>query len=199
MRTFAQKPKAPQQTTFAKSTKPSRTFIGQSREVTPILYLQRTIGNHAVQRLLDANTRDVKTDSATTEIAHFGHDFSQIPVHAADLTTPAQPTIQQPAQDPNQLPTGPSSTTGQLVHRAVAGQRGHRPDRSEYCPGAEVARAAPIGDHPSLRSRAQYQGSPADERKRRRGRPGVSAHRHEFVLWAGREALPSDQATACVH
>lgn len=114
MRTFAQKPKAPQQTTPAKSTKPSRTFVGQSREVTSILYLQRTIGNHAVQRLLDANTMDVKTDSATTEIAHFGHDFSQIPVHAADLTTPAQPTIQQPAQDPNQLEGQPVPPAQQL-------------------------------------------------------------------------------------
>ncbi len=52
MRTFAQKPKATQQTTSAKSTIPGRAHFGQSREVNSILHLQRTIGNQAVQRVL---------------------------------------------------------------------------------------------------------------------------------------------------
>lgn len=80
MRTFAEKPKATQQTTSAKFTVPGRGHFGQSREVDSILYLQRTIGNQAVQRLLEKNMGDVKEDSTTTETARFGHDFSRIPV-----------------------------------------------------------------------------------------------------------------------
>jgi hypothetical protein len=83
MRTFAQKPKATQQTTSAKSTIPGRAHFGQSREVNSILHLQRTIGNQAVQRLLEVNTGDVKGDSTTTEIARFGHDFSRVRVHGS--------------------------------------------------------------------------------------------------------------------
>ena len=101
MRTFAEKQKR-QQVTSAKSTIPGRAHLGQSRAVNSIVHLQRTYGNQALQRLLDANTRDVKTDSATTEIAHFDQDFSRIPVHAADSATPAQPTIQRQPQEPNQ-------------------------------------------------------------------------------------------------
>jgi hypothetical protein len=85
MRAFAQKPKATQQTTPAKSTIPGRACFGQSREreVNSILHLQRTIGNRAVQRLLEANSEDVKRhDSSITEIACFGHDCSRIPTHS---------------------------------------------------------------------------------------------------------------------
>lgn len=82
MRTFAQKPKTTQPTTLAKSTILSRPHIGQARAPNSILNLQRTIGNQAVQRLLKANSDDVKRASVTTGIARFGHDFSGIPVHA---------------------------------------------------------------------------------------------------------------------
>jgi hypothetical protein len=53
MRTFAQKPKAIQQITPAKSAIFNRAHFGQSRNLNSILNLQRTIGNQAVQRLLD--------------------------------------------------------------------------------------------------------------------------------------------------
>ena len=86
MRTFAQKPKATQQTKFAKSTRPSRTFSGQSREVDSILHLQRTIGNQAVQRLLQANSEEREDGSSTSTSPRFAHDFSQIPVHAHTRT-----------------------------------------------------------------------------------------------------------------
>ena len=75
MRTFGQKPKATQQTTSTKSARPRRTHFSQSQEVNSILHLQRTIGNQAVERLLKANTRGVKENSTTTEIARFGQDF----------------------------------------------------------------------------------------------------------------------------
>jgi hypothetical protein len=81
MRTFAQKPKATQQTKPAKSTILGRAHFGQSSEVSSILHLQRTIGNQAVQRLLEENTKDGEGGLTTTETARFGHDFSRIPVH----------------------------------------------------------------------------------------------------------------------
>jgi hypothetical protein len=79
MRTFAQKPKATQQTTSPKSALPSRAHFGLGREVRSILHSQRTIGNQAVRRLLEANTRDVQ-GNAMTGIGVFGHSFSRIPV-----------------------------------------------------------------------------------------------------------------------
>ena len=52
MHTLAQNPKSTQQTTSAKSSIPVPGHFGQSPEVRSILQLQRTIGNQAVQRML---------------------------------------------------------------------------------------------------------------------------------------------------
>jgi hypothetical protein len=79
--TFAQQPIATQDTTSAKSPIPGQPRLGQSRQVNPSLHVQRTIGNQAVQRLLEANRKDVKGHSTTSETARFGHDFSLIPVY----------------------------------------------------------------------------------------------------------------------
>lgn len=80
MRTFAQKPKATQQTTPAKATKPDSTYSGQSREAGSILYLQRTIGNHALQQLLQSDVEGLAAGSNSTGSTRFGHDFSRVPV-----------------------------------------------------------------------------------------------------------------------
>ena len=81
MRTFAQKPKATQQTTSAKSTIPGRAHFGQSHEVNSILHLQRTIGNQAVQRLLQTNAEELEVGLIAAASSRFGHDFSHIPIH----------------------------------------------------------------------------------------------------------------------
>jgi hypothetical protein len=87
MRAFVQKPKTTQQTTPAKSTIPGQSHFGQSREAISILHLQRTIGNQAVQRLLQAKPYGLEAGDATASV-RFGHDFSQIPVHTkAPVTT----------------------------------------------------------------------------------------------------------------
>ncbi len=75
MSTFAKKPKATQQATSAKSTKPSRSFVGQSRDVSSILYLQRTIGNHAVLRMLQTETENI--DKKTVSRANANQPFFQ--------------------------------------------------------------------------------------------------------------------------
>ena len=81
MRTFAQKPKATQQTTPAKSAILSRAQFGRSRDPNSILNLQRTIGNQAVQRLLQVNAEELNAGSATTASPRFMHDFSRIPIY----------------------------------------------------------------------------------------------------------------------
>src|SRR5918912_1531041 len=82
MHTRAQKPKATQQTTPAKSTKPAQAHFGHSREVSSILHLQRTVGNQAVQRLLRAIPEGREAGSGTTATPPFAHDFSPLPVYS---------------------------------------------------------------------------------------------------------------------
>jgi len=81
MRTFAEKPKATQQAMSPKTTAPARSYLGHSHEVNSILHLQRTIGNQAVQRLLQSNAEESNTILTGTTSPHFGHDFSRIPIH----------------------------------------------------------------------------------------------------------------------
>jgi hypothetical protein len=77
MGTFVQQTKATQQTISAKSTIPARAHFGQSRELNSVYRLQRTIGNQAVQRLL----QHVQPDTfGPTRAARF-HFLSTFPVH----------------------------------------------------------------------------------------------------------------------
>ena len=80
MRTFAQKPKAPQQAIPTKPTILDRTDFGHSHEVNSLLRLQRTIGNQAVQRLVQANAEELSPGSATTTSTRFTQDFSRVPI-----------------------------------------------------------------------------------------------------------------------
>jgi hypothetical protein len=93
MRTFARKPKATQQTLSAKSTVPGQASFGQGHDLGFIRHLQRTMGNQAVRRLLEVNTRDAKKNLAATQDARFGHGFSRIPTHPSS----AGPTQTIPA------------------------------------------------------------------------------------------------------
>jgi hypothetical protein len=89
MRTFAQKPEATQRTKSAKSTIPGRARFGQSPEVDSNLRLQRTIGNQAVLRMLQAQPQGLEVGYGTTATVRFAHDFSRIPIHppAAGIQT----------------------------------------------------------------------------------------------------------------
>ena len=81
MHTFAQKQKPTQKGKSVSLTTPSRPFTGQSREVSSILNLQRTVGNQAVQRLLPIKGEDREDNSLTEPSPNFSHDFSRIPIH----------------------------------------------------------------------------------------------------------------------
>jgi hypothetical protein len=77
--TFAQKPKATQRPTSAKSKTASRAQSEQSRGVDSILSLQRTIGNQAAQRLLQAKPNKLEELSSRKEVTHFARDIGQAP------------------------------------------------------------------------------------------------------------------------
>ncbi len=79
MSTFAYRFKATQQTKSAKPMTPGRARSEQSLAVSPILHVQRIIGNQAVQRLLQAKTEDHEANISTG----IGHDFSRITAHAS--------------------------------------------------------------------------------------------------------------------
>jgi hypothetical protein len=81
MHTFEQKPKATQQTKSVNSAPHGRAFRGQDHTVAT-MYLRRTTGNQATQRLLQANSEEFEAGSAITASTRFVHDFSQIPLHS---------------------------------------------------------------------------------------------------------------------
>jgi len=94
MRTFAQKQSQPQQKSSACLTRSNRLPTAASQSANPLLHLQRTIGNQATLRLLQARANRPEAASDTdvspiTEIrsetptaTRFAHDFSLIPVYA---------------------------------------------------------------------------------------------------------------------
>ncbi len=58
-----------------------------SLAASDVLQLQRTIGNRAVQRMLQTHAEDLKVDSVGTTGSYFAYDFSRIPVHASAAGT----------------------------------------------------------------------------------------------------------------
>lgn len=100
MRSFAEKSKATQQTTSVKSTISNRAHFGQSRDVNSIPHLQRTIGNQALQRLLQSNAENLNAVLTPASSSHFGHDFRRIPI--SPPTTEAiqtKPAINKPRDE----------------------------------------------------------------------------------------------------
>lgn len=89
MRVFAQKLKGNRQVKSVGSTKSSQLLVRQGRNVRPIRHLQRTIGNQAVLRWLQAETGSPDTSSASGTSAGFAYGFSRM------LTSPgARDSIQ---------------------------------------------------------------------------------------------------------
>jgi hypothetical protein len=93
MRTFAQKPKATHQTTSGKSTISGRAHFGQGREVESMLHLQRTIGNQAVQQMVQPNAEELEVG-----LGRMGPPcFAQIPVrHKSPASVQAKLTVGPP-------------------------------------------------------------------------------------------------------
>jgi len=119
MLTFAEKPKATQQNTSAKSTISHRWHFGHSYEVSPILNSQRTIGNQAVLRLLQSNTEELRPVPDTTATKRFGHDFSRIPLHATRPETTRIQAHHSSIPDAHRLGLPPTSTQVEPESRLV--------------------------------------------------------------------------------
>jgi len=81
MRSFSKKPPSPQQATCAKSSKPSLSFSGHTREVRSILHPHCTTGNRVTQRLLWADSVGPEVE-ANTGTAPLVEDLSHKPLHS---------------------------------------------------------------------------------------------------------------------
>jgi len=80
MRTFVQKAKTTQPTTFTKSSTLSRAHVEQGLNTNSLLNLQRTIGNPAVLWLLQSNAEERNSPLANAAAPRLGHDFARISV-----------------------------------------------------------------------------------------------------------------------
>jgi hypothetical protein len=96
MRTFTQKPEASQRTASAKSTVPSEAHIGQGLEVNSIHHLQRTIGNQAVQRMLQTDAPEHEAGLTRSALPRFAHDLSRIRIHPPEAAVQTKLTISKP-------------------------------------------------------------------------------------------------------
>lgn len=108
MRTFAQKQNQPHQKSSASLTRSNKLASSPSHDAHPLLNLQRTIGNQAVLRLLQAradglgaasNTEVGSTSfrSETPSSNRFDPDLSRMPVHAqAEVTIQPKLAVNTP-------------------------------------------------------------------------------------------------------
>jgi hypothetical protein len=82
MRTFAQKQNQPQKPVSSSFARSNTAILGPNHHVNPLLHLQRTIGNRAVQRTLRTSGDELKAGLNGTASPLFRHDFSRIPIHS---------------------------------------------------------------------------------------------------------------------
>jgi hypothetical protein len=81
MRTFAQKRNQPQKPASSSLARANMATLGLDHREHPFLHLQRTIGNQAVQRMLQTNAEELKAGLNGTASPLVGHDFSWISIH----------------------------------------------------------------------------------------------------------------------
>lgn len=134
MGTFAEKPKAAQQTTSAKST------IG-------------AIGNHAVQRMLQSDTEHPEVEMTGPVSPRLGHDFSRIPIHPpAAGAIQTKLAISEPGdsyeQEADRMAEQGMSTPEPRLQRADAGGEA-RPNGPTEQPGQQHERMQTKGIGPS--------------------------------------------------
>ncbi len=81
MRTFAQTQNQPQKQVSSSFARSNTAILGPKRHANPLLHLQRTIGNQAVQWMLQTHAEELEVGSISTAASRFAHDFSRIPVY----------------------------------------------------------------------------------------------------------------------
>ena len=80
MQTFAQKQNQPKKQASSDPRRIHKAMSGVFHRADRILLFQRTIGNQAVQRLLQTDPRGLKAKSFGSASPHLGHDSSPIPI-----------------------------------------------------------------------------------------------------------------------
>ena len=97
MKVYPQKQSKPQQPASHTIRRSSAKPVAASHSVHSILYLQRTIGNQAVQRLLQAHVEGLEAGSDTSKATRFAYDSSRMPVSsAASAKLQAKLTVNTP-------------------------------------------------------------------------------------------------------
>jgi hypothetical protein len=81
MRTFAQRQKQPQNRVSSSLARSHPAALGPDHREHPILHLQRTISNQAVQRMLQTHAQELEAGFTGMATPRFGHDLSRIPIH----------------------------------------------------------------------------------------------------------------------
>ena len=82
MRTFAQRQNRTQNPVSSSLARPNKATLGRAHREHPILYLQRTIGNQSVLRMVQTNAGEFKAGLSGTASSRFGHDFGRVPMHS---------------------------------------------------------------------------------------------------------------------
>jgi hypothetical protein len=89
MRTFAQKQHQVQKPVASSDARSNRATHRPGHSEHTILHLRRTVGNQALQRILQTHTEGPDVGLTAAESPQYGHDFSRTPIY-----TPAAAAIQ---------------------------------------------------------------------------------------------------------
>jgi Domain of unknown function (DUF4157) len=81
VRTLTQRQMSAQKAAPSSLARPNRTAPGPVPVNHALLRLQRTVGNQAVQRMLQAHAEGRRAGPAASTSPRFGHDFIRIPIH----------------------------------------------------------------------------------------------------------------------
>ena len=87
MRTVAPQQTQPQKRVSSSLARAHTAPPGPNRHSHPLLHLQRTVGNQAVQRLLQATLDDREARSGTHEGTRLTYDFSQVPIYPKSVAS----------------------------------------------------------------------------------------------------------------
>jgi hypothetical protein len=87
MKTFAQKQNQPQKAVSSSFARSNTGILGPNHHANPLLHLQRTIGNQAVQRPLRTSGEELEAGLNAMASPLFGYDFSRIPIHPPGAAT----------------------------------------------------------------------------------------------------------------
>ncbi len=138
MRTFAQKQNQPQKAVSSSLARSNMATPGSAHCEHPILHLQRTIGNQAVQRMLQTNAEESKAGLATTASSRFRH-VSEIPIQPpAAGAIQTKSAINQPGDEYEQE----ADHVSQQVMRMPEPQLQHACPCGGECPKCQTKQAS---------------------------------------------------------